>query len=342
MFSSASQRQKTSSSSTNHEGKTPIASSSSASRHIEYLVCAMNCAGVLKYYGKWSTSDSSCWIKQWQVTKEADKAKVEQLKVATKAFADWKKAGKAKGFGQRIGGRLWLSNSSEGKNFLSGNILSADHPAVLQFHRIIFNRTLVPPYYDHLLLFIFYLEAYVDALLSILTDCLAMFTVDFWASKDAPLGDLVLTYEKMLMLVNVDKGGGSRGGKKRGLSENGAAAAVDKSGTKTKKVKVVTKSAAAGADKKPTNAQSSQAKKKGKENVEGDASGNTAAAATPQSSQGSTSGGGSGSGHRSALFTQCIKKGTMRTSVKPVRKVFTPEGSQSYPSQRYYSYLTSK
>ena len=288
-----------------------------------------------------------------------DKAKVEQLKVATKAFADWKKAGKAKGFGQRIGGRLWLSNSSEGKNFLSGNILSADHPAVLQFQRIIFNRTLVPPYYDHLLLFIFYLEAYVDAvddkenegrvgklpysslqLLSILTDCLAMFTVDFWASKDAPLGDLVLTYEKMLMLVNVDKGGGSRGGKKRGLSENGAAAAVDKSGTKTKKVKVVTKSAAAGADKKPTNAQSSQAmkKKKGKENVEGDASGNTAAAATPQSSQGSTSGGG----HRSALFTQCIKKGTMRTSVKPVRKVFTPEGSQSYPSQRYYSYLTSK
>ena len=293
------------------------------------------------------------------MTKEADKAKVEQLKVATKAFADWKKAGKAKGFGQRIGGRLWLSNSSEGKNFLSGNILSADHPAVLQFQRIIFNRTLVPPYYDHLLLFIFYLEAYVDAvddkenegrvgklpysslqLLSILTDCLAMFTVDFWASKDAPLGDLVLTYEKMLMLVNVDKGGGSRGGKKRGLSENGAAAAVDKSGTKTKKVKVVTKSAAAGADKKPTNAQSSQAmkKKKGKENVEGDASGNTAAAATPQSSQGSTSGGG----HRSALFTQCIKKGTMRTSVKPVRKVFTPEGSQSYPSQRYYSYLTSK
>lgn len=295
------------------------------------------------------------------MTKEVDKAKVEQLKVATKAFADWKKAGKAKGFGQRIGGRLgWLSlqNSSSSTFALDNQILSPDHPAVLQFHRIIFNRTLVPPYYDHLLLFIFYLEAYVDAvegdkendrgklpyssqqLLSILTDCLAMFTVDFWASKDAPLGDLVLTYEKMLMLVNVDKGGGNRGGKKRGLSENGAAAAVDKSGTKTKKVKVVTKSAAAGADKKPTNAQSSQAmkKKKGKENVEGDASGNTAAAATPQSSQGSTSGGG----HRSALFTQCIKKGTMRTSVKPVRKVFTPEGSQSYPSQRYYSYLTSK
>ncbi len=308
------------------------------------------------FQGKWSTNESSCWIKQWQVTKEADKAKVEQLKRATKAFADWKKAGKAKGFGQRIGGRLgWLSlqNSSSSTFALDNQILSPDHPAVLQFHRIIFNRTLVPPYYDHLLLFIFYLEAYVDAvddkendgrvgklpytspqLLSILTDCLAMFTVDFWASKDAPLGDLVLTYEKMLMLVNVDKGGGNRGGKKRGLTENGGAAAVDKSGTK-KKVKVVTKSAVA--DKKPTNAQSSQSKK-GKENVEGDASGNAAAAATPQSSQGSTSGGG----HRSALFTQCIKKGTMRTSVKPVRKVFTPEGSQSYPSQRYYSYLTSK
>ena len=303
--------------------------------------------------GKWSTNESSCWIKQWQVTKEADKAKVEQLKVATKAFADWKKAGKAKGFGQRIGGRLgWLSlqNSSSSTFALDNQILSPDHPAVLQFHRIIFNRALVPPYYDHLLLFIFYLEAYVDAaieggddkengdngklpysslqLLSILTDCLAMFTVDFWASKDAPLGDLVLTYEKMLMLVNVDKGGG----KKRGLSENGAA---DKSGAKKKGKMTKT-----GADKTQASAQSSQTmkkKKKGKENVESDASG-SAAAATPQSSQGSTSGGG----HRSALFTQCIKKGTMRTSVKPVRKVFTPEGSQSYPSQRYYSYLSSK